>query len=194
MGNLDCVTTSEYLYVLSEAQDEFIVKHLEYGPSWLAYRLKALVSKIYIKGKRIRTISSAKEQLVNTTVREEFIAIINYCLMSLYATENVRNDYKIPGMGYIPEEWSDEESSRQTYSRLAQDCYTTMIKKNTDYGEAWRDLPNEFLQDEILVRVIRILSLSEDFTADRTSQLEKVRSQLIDCLNYAVFSVILLQP
>jgi hypothetical protein len=71
------------------------------------------------------------------------------------------------------------------YARLAQEL---MLKKNHDYGEAWRDMRVSSLTDLILSKILRIKQIEDN--AGKTISSEGVESNYVDMLNYAVFALI----
>jgi hypothetical protein len=67
----------------------------------------------------------------------------------------------------------------------------TMLKKNHDYGEAWREMSQESFVDLILMKLMRIRQiLSND---GRTLVSEGIDANYIDIVNYAVFALILIE-
>jgi hypothetical protein len=64
----------------------------------------------------------------------------------------------------------------------------TMLDKNHDYGEAWRDMSQESYADLILVKLLRIRQI---LTNDgKTLISEGIDANFVDILNYAVFALI----
>ncbi len=66
----------------------------------------------------------------------------------------------------------------------------TMLDKNHDYGEAWRDMSQESFADLILMKLMRIKQiLGND---GKTLISEGVDANYVDILNYSVFALILI--
>jgi hypothetical protein len=66
----------------------------------------------------------------------------------------------------------------------------TMLNKNHDYGEAWRDMSQESFVDLILMKLSRIRQiLSND---GKTLISEGIDANFVDIINYAVFGLILI--
>ena len=63
-----------------------------------------------------------------------------------------------------------------------------MLKKNHDYGEAWREMAVESLTDLILMKIYRIKQIEGN--EGKTLVSEGVDSNYFDMLNYAVFALI----
>ena len=66
-----------------------------------------------------------------------------------------------------------------------------MLKKNHDYGEAWRDMRVSSYTDFILTKIERIKEI-EDIQG-QTLVSEGIDSNYMDIINYAVFGAIKLE-
>ena len=67
----------------------------------------------------------------------------------------------------------------------------TMLDKNHDYGEAWRDMSQESFADLILVKLLRIRQiLAND---GKTLISEGIDANYVDIINYSVFALILIE-
>ncbi|MEY2648927.1 MAG: hypothetical protein RL282_1640, partial [Bacteroidota bacterium] len=66
----------------------------------------------------------------------------------------------------------------------------TMLDKNHDYGEAWREMSQESFVDLIITKLSRIKQiLAND---GKTMISEGIDANFIDIINYAVFGLILI--
>ena len=65
-----------------------------------------------------------------------------------------------------------------------------MIRKNHDYGEAWRDMRVSSLTDLILMKVLRVKQIEDNDGKTKVS--EGVEANYQDMANYALFALILL--
>ena len=63
-----------------------------------------------------------------------------------------------------------------------------MLKKNHDYGEAWRDMRVSSLTDLILSKVLRIKQIEDNKGLTIVS--EGIEGNYFDMLNYSVFALI----
>ena len=63
-----------------------------------------------------------------------------------------------------------------------------MMKKNHDYGEAWRDMRVSSLTDLILQKIMRVKQIEDNNGATIIS--EGIDANYFDMLNYAVFALI----
>src|SRR5712672_1056485 len=76
-------TAHEYKEVMAVCKALFSKKTHDYGTAWRVLRLPSITDQIYIKAQRIRSIQEKGTQKVADPVKDEFVAIINYCLMAL---------------------------------------------------------------------------------------------------------------
>ncbi|MCB9043670.1 MAG: DUF1599 domain-containing protein, partial [Chitinophagales bacterium] len=65
-----------------------------------------------------------------------------------------------------------------------------MLRKNHDYGEAWRDMRVSSITDIILTKLLRIKQIENN--KGKTLVSEGVDANYKDIINYAIFSLILL--
>ena len=65
-----------------------------------------------------------------------------------------------------------------------------MLKKNHDYGEAWRDMRVSSLTDLILMKILRVKQIEDN--DGKTVVSEGVDANYMDMANYALFALILL--
>lgn len=116
-------------------------------------------------------------------VEDEFKAIVNYCIMALIQLE--KNEE-------LPQELTLEQAQLH-YDEYAESAYQLMLKKNHDYGEAWRDMRVSSLTDLILTKILRIKQIEDN--QGKTTISEGIASNYYDMLNYAIFALIhLLKP
>ena len=63
-----------------------------------------------------------------------------------------------------------------------------MLRKNHDYGEAWREMSKEGIVDMILAKIIRIKTILDN--NGKTIASEGVEGNYFDIINYAIFDLI----
>ena len=85
-------TPDHYDLLLARCRELFLAKTHDYGTAWRILRLPSVTDQIYIKANRIRTIQETGVQLVADDVNEEFVAIVNYCLIALMQLHLPRPD------------------------------------------------------------------------------------------------------
>src|SRR6187549_3258795 len=81
--NLINQTLQEYNKVIAFCRDTFVKKTQDYGTAWRVLRLPSITDQIFIKAQRIRSIQDKGTQMVDDPIRDEFIGIINYCVIAL---------------------------------------------------------------------------------------------------------------
>ena len=111
-------------------------------------------------------------------IYDEFSAIVNYCIMALIQLEEKK----------LLEINLSEKEAVELYSKYANEAFELMLKKNHDYGEAWRDMRVSSLTDLILVKILRVKQIEDN--KGQTIVSEGISSNYYDMLNYAVFSLI----
>ena len=68
--------------------------------------------------------------------------------------------------------------------------HDTMLDKNHDYGEAWRDMSQESFVDLILMKILRVRQIVANNGATLIS--EGIDSNFIDIINYSLFALVLI--
>lgn len=174
----DMDTMQEYNSVIKHCQDLFIKKTKDYGTAWRIMRLSSITDQIYIKAQRIRTLEVKKVSKVGEGVMDEYIGIINYCIMAMIQID----------LGEDGEENLDPTFVNQKYTEKVTETRDLMLAKNHDYGEAWRDLRVSSITDLILMKIHRVKQIEDNGGATIVS--EGIYANYQDMLNYAVFALI----
>jgi hypothetical protein len=137
-----------------------------------------VVDQIFIKALRIRTIQDKGVQKVDDGIQDEFKGIINYAVIGLIQLK--LDDPKVEDMPVA--------QVQELYQQNVDFAKSTMLDKNHDYGEAWRDMSQESYADLILVKLLRIRQI---LTNDgKTLISEGIDANFVDILNYATFALI----
>lgn len=171
--------------------DLFQKKQYDYGPTWLLYRYSSLNDEIWRKAKRIRTLEEHNDRACIPEGRdEEYVGIINYCLMFLIRLADVEG---IPSVSETMEDLSsidriDSETLFRAYQEQAAQVRDLLVRKNTDYGNAWQSMSIHSMTDQVIIRVYRIKSILAHDGACTVS--EGIQSQLYDMINYCMFGLI----
>ncbi|MGP1515243.1 MAG: DUF1599 domain-containing protein [Bacteroidales bacterium] len=171
-------TSIEYDNIIKKTRDLFIKKMKDYGTSWRILRLASLTDQIFIKAKRIRSIQQSGVNLVGDNMEEEFMAIVNYGIIALIQCGLGENDYDD-----IPYQRAEE-----LYDKYAMQTKDLMLKKNHDYGEAWRDMRISSMTDLILQKILRLKQIEDN--NGKTIVSEGPQGSYTDIINYAVFCLI----
>ena len=171
-------TYAQYDQAIASCSDIFIKKTKDYGTAWRVLRIISVVDQIFIKALRIRTIQDKGFQKVDDGIQDEFKGIINYAVIGLIQLK--LDDPKVEDMPV--------EQVQSLYQSNVDFAKSTMMDKNHDYGEAWRDMSQESYADLILVKLLRIRQI---LTNDgKTLISEGIDANFVDILNYATFALI----
>lgn len=171
-------TTTEYNTVIQHCKDLFLKKTKDYGTAWRILRLTSITDQIYIKAQRIRTLEIKKVSKVGEDVRDEYVGIINYCVIALMQLE----------LGEDGEENLDYDYVASKYDEKVNETRDLMFAKNHDYGEAWRDMRTSSMTDLILMKLHRVKQMEDNDGVTLVS--EGFAANYQDMLNYSVFALI----
>jgi Nucleotide modification associated domain 1 len=174
-------TSAQYDKAIASCRDIFIKKTKDYGTAWRVLRIISVVDQIFIKALRIRTIQDLGTQKVGDDIKDEFKGIINYAVIGLIQLK--LNNPKVEDMPV--------DLVQNQYQEYVDFAKSTMMDKNHDYGEAWRDMSQESFADLILVKLLRIRQILNN--DGKTLISEGIDANFVDILNYAVFALILIE-
>lgn len=119
-------------------------------------------------------------QRVGDDIKSEFIGIVNYGVIGLIQLQI--NNPQVEDLSV--------ETATELYNKQVAFAKATMLDKNHDYGEAWREMSQESFADLILVKLLRIKQiLAND---GKTLISEGIDANYVDIINYAVFALILI--
>ena len=74
------------------------------------------------------------------------------------------------------------------YQAQMDQVRTLLIRKNTDYGDAWKSMSLGAMTDQVIIRVYRIRKILAN--GGKCTVSEGVSAQLHDVINYCVFALI----
>jgi hypothetical protein len=174
-------TAIEYREVIASCKTLFEKKTRDYGTAWRILRLPSITDQIFIKAQRIRSIQDKGFQKVGDPVRDEFIGIINYCIIALIQiklSDSEEMDLKF-------------EDLEQLYDEAVKETFDLLQNKNHDYGEAWREMRVTSITDIILMKLLRVKQIEDN--AGKTLVSEGVEANYHDMINYSVFALIKLK-
>lgn len=171
-------TEEQFKSTMSECRNLFMKKLHDYGASWRILRPSSLTDQLFIKAKRIRSIETKGEALVDEGIRPEFVALINYGIVGLIQLEK----------GYVDSIDITPDEAMKLYDTHAQQALELMTRKNHDYDEAWRSMRISSYTDFILTKLQRIKEIEDLNGATLVS--EGIDANYMDIINYAVFGVI----
>jgi len=173
-------TENQFDKIIEACKNIFIKKTLDYGTAWRVLRTISVVDQIFIKALRIRNIQGLTERKVEDDVASEFTGIVNYAVIGLIQLR-LQNP--------VVEELSVQEAG-DLYDNAVLETKSTLLNKNHDYGEAWREMSQESFVDLILMKLLRVRQILNN--DGRTLISEGIDANYIDIINYAVFALILI--
>ncbi len=171
-------TSEQYTKELASCRDIFKKKTHDYGTAWRILRPSSLTDQIFIKAQRIRTLQETGVSKVGEGIEDEFRAIVNYCIMALIQLlEQDNTDLEL-----------QENEAVRLYEKYADEAFHLMLRKNHDYGEAWRDMRVSSLTDLILMKLLRVKQIEDN--KGKTLISEGIDANYFDMLNYSIFALI----
>jgi hypothetical protein len=171
-------TAIEYKQVISSCKALFEKKTRDYGTAWRILRLSSITDQIYIKAQRIRSIQEKGVQKVSDPVKDEFVGIVNYCIIALI-------QLKLEGSSTMEMKFEELEPY---YDEAVNETFDLLQHKNHDYGEAWREMRVTSITDIILMKLLRVKQIEDN--QGKTLVSEGVKANYQDMINYAVFALI----
>lgn len=168
-------TEKEFTQAMAECREVFANKLKDYSASWRIMRPQTLTDQLFIKAKNIRAFEISGVSRVGDSMKSDFMALINYGIIGLIQLEK----------GYADRVDISSEEALALYDKFAKETFDLMLKKNHDYGEAWRDMRVSSYTDLILTKIERIKEI-EDHNG-KTTVSEGIASNYMDIINYSVF-------
>ena len=162
----------------AQCRELFIKKTKDYGTAWRILRPSSLTDQLLIKARRIRQIEESGEQAIDDKVDDEYIGLVNYSIMAIIQL-------------ILPPEAPLElppQYAKELYDTTLAEVRALMIRKNTDYGEVWRDMRRSSLTDLILMKLLRVKQIEDN--AGKTLVSEGLEANYQDMINYAIFALI----
>jgi len=175
---LETLTSNQYTQVISRCKELFRKKTIDYGTAWRILRLPSITDQIFIKAQRIRSIQEKGSQKVNDPIVDEFVGIINYCLIALLQI-SFSDDERME----IP-----FEDLEPVYDKWVLETKGLLENKNHDYGEAWREMRVSSMTDIILMKLFRVKQIEDN--EGQTLVSEGIEANYQDMINYSVFCLI----
>lgn len=171
-------TNKQFDQVTAKCRKIFVEKMQDYGPSWRIFRLHGITDQLYIKACNIRQRQESGVSLVGDDIEGNLRAIVNYGVTAIIQSRN----------GYADAIDMTRERATQLYDEVLQEAKDLMLRKNHDYGEAWREMSKEGIVDMILAKIIRIKTILDN--NGKTIASEGVEGNYFDIINYAIFDLI----
>lgn len=171
-------TNKQFDQVTAKCRKIFVEKMQDYGPSWRIFRLHGITDQLYIKVCNIRQRQESGISLVGDDIEGNLRAIVNYGVTAIIQSRD----------GYADAIDMTRERATQLYDEVLQEAKDLMLRKNHDYGEAWREMSKEGIVDMILAKIIRIKTILDN--NGKTIASEGVEGNYFDIINYAIFDLI----
>jgi Nucleotide modification associated domain 1 len=174
-------TAHEYKEVIASCKALFARKTHDYGTAWRVLRLSSITDQIYIKAQRIRSIQEKGTQKVEDPIKDEFVGIINYCIIAMIQLKLTESDKM--DLTFVELE--------PLYDTAVNETFDLLQNKNHDYAEAWRDMRVSSMTDIILMKLLRVKQIEDN--QGKTLASEGVRANYQDMINYSVFCLMKLK-
>jgi hypothetical protein len=171
-------TAEEYKQVIARCKKIFIDKTTDYGTAWRILRLPSITDQIFIKAQRIRSIQEKGTMLIDEDISDEFKGIINYSIIALIQMKMIPTD----PLELVPAKVAE------LYDHYATETLGLLMKKNHDYGEAWREMRVSSITDIILMKLLRVKQIEDN--RGKTLISEGIDANYQDMINYSVFCLI----
>lgn len=171
-------TNAQFAEALAQCRAIFVAKLGDYGPSWRLMRPEAITDQIFIKAKRIRTLQIKGTSAVGEGILPEFIGIVNYGIIGIIQLR----------YGFADTKDMTSQEAIALYDSIAEEARQLMVKKNTDYDEAWRSMRVLSYDDLILTKIERTKEIEDN--KGHTEVSEGIDANYFDMINYAIFGII----
>lgn len=149
------------------------------GTPWRALPPSEMTQLLYEKIMEIRTYEEEHERTLSLEVRSRyFVELLNLTVTALIqlASDNQRK------------EELGADKALGLYNEQLTLIRELMMKKNHDYGEAWRDMRPTSFTDLILMKLIRIRQIEKN--NGQTIISEGIDAGYQDIVNYSIFTLI----
>jgi len=173
------ITATQYDEHVAVCRGIFLKKNTDYGTAWRILRPASITDQIFIKAQRIRSIEQNGVSKVAEGIENEFVGIINYCIIALINMQLKENDTL------------DSATLLAKYDAEVAITKKLMQAKNHDYGEAWRSMRVSTFTDLILMKILRTQQIEDN--NGNTLISEGVDANYRDMINYSIFALIRLE-
>ena len=174
---METSTINDYKKIINICKDIYLKKSKDYGSAWRILRVTSLTDQIFIKAQRIRSVQEKNTMKVNEDIENEFIGIINYCIMAIIQLEYKDDEIEI-----------NLNKLEELYDIYSEDTMNLLANKNHDYDEAWKEMRISSMTDIILMKLYRTKQIESN--DGKTLISEGVKANYQDIINYSVFCLI----
>ncbi len=174
---METSTINDYKKIIAICKDIYLKKSKDYGSAWRILRAPSLTDQIFIKAQRIRSTQEKKEMKIDEKIDNEFIGIINYCIMAIIQIESDDENIDI-----------SLKDLEKLYDNYSQEIMNLLSDKNHDYDEAWKEMRISSMTDIILMKLYRTKQIEKN--DGKTLISEGIKANYQDIVNYSVFCLI----
>ena len=174
---METSTINDYKKIIDICKDIYLKKSKDYGSAWRILRAPSLTDQIFIKAQRIRSTQEKKKMKVDEKIENEFIGIINYCIMAIIQIEYNSNNIEI-----------SIDKLQKLYDKYSEEIMNLLSDKNHDYDEAWKEMRISSMTDIILMKLYRTKQIENN--NGKTLISEGIKANYQDIVNYSVFCLI----
>ena len=174
---MEISTINNYKKVINICKDIYIKKSKDYGSAWRILRTTSLTDQIFIKAQRIRSVKEKKKMKVEEKIENEFIGIINYCIIAIIQMEYESDEIEI-----------GVEKLEKLYDKYSLEIMELLSNKNHDYDEAWKEMRISSMTDIILMKLYRTKQIESN--NGKTLISEGIKANYQDIVNYSIFCLI----
>ena len=174
---MEISTINNYKKVINICKDIYIKKSKDYGSAWRILRTTSLTDQIFIKAQRIRSVQEKKKMKVEEKIENEFIGIINYCIIAIIQMEYESDEIEI-----------GVEKLEKLYDKYSLEIMELLSNKNHDYDEAWKEMRISSMTDIILMKLYRTKQIESN--NGKTLISEGIKANYQDIVNYSIFCLI----
>ena len=174
---METSTINDYKKIIDICKDIYLKKSKDYGSAWRILRTPSLTDQIFIKAQRIRSTQEKKKMKVDEKIENEFIGIINYCIMAIIQMEYDSDNIEI-GIDKL----------QKLYDKYSEEIMNLLSDKNHDYDEAWKEMRISSMTDIILMKLYRTKQIENN--NGKTLISEGIKANYQDIVNYSVFCLI----
>ena len=174
---MEISTINSYKKVINICKDIYIKKSKDYGSAWRILRTTSLTDQIFIKAQRIRSVQEKKKMKVEEKIENEFIGIINYCIIAIIQMEYESDEIEI-----------GVEKLESLYDKYTHEIMELLSNKNHDYDEAWKEMRISSMTDIILMKLYRTKQIESN--NGKTLISEGIKANYQDIVNYSIFCLI----
>lgn len=146
---------------------------------WRRMTNKSIARYINEKALKIRNLQEHADGPIDGFIQELFAGIANFSIVALIEINPANENVPIRPTAEVIE---------NLYQNEVKNVRDLMLKKNHDYGEAWRDMRQCSFIDLILSKLVRIHEIEENHGETLVS--EGIDANYADIANYAIFALI----